>query len=176
MYGRATVDNYHAWMCDLMGIDLPEYRNYQLLLDKLDRREFYFSNYLDKNRELDGHFLRDEYMDACGYRAGREGTSSVLEVLVALSIRIETEITGDLGNDHVERWFWVMIKNLGLDIYTDSNYEPDEVDDILDIWLDRKYKKNGKGSIFLTTKTDIDFREIDIWYQMQLYLDENWQY
>ena len=178
MHVRSIVSDYHDWMCDLMCMNLPEHRNYQLLMHDLDCKPFIFFHPLDKNRELDGHFLRDDYFKETGcdpYELDRRPIS-VLEALVALSIRIETEITGDLGNDHIEKWFWVMIKNLGLDFYSDDNYDPGEVDRILDIWLCRKFKSNGHGGVFPLKKVTQDQRDIDIWYQMQLYLDENWQY
>ena len=178
MLTKSLIDDYHDWMCDLMCMDLPMHRNYQLLMQDLDCKEFIFSHPLDKNRDLDGYFLRKEYLSCNGYSEQEvwEGPRSVLEVLVALSIRMETEITGDLGNDHIEKWFWVMIKNLGLDYFTDDNYDHREVDRILDIWLQRRYKSNGKNGIFPLKKSTMDQRDIDIWYQMQLYLDENWEY
>ena len=178
MIMRSITYDYHDWMCNLMNTNLPAHRNYQLLLRDLDNKPFIVVHPLDKNRELDGHFLREDYLAEMGRdpRDIWEDTSSVLEVLVSMSIRIETEITGELGNDHIEKWFWVMIKNLGLDFYTDDNYNSREVDNILDIWLCRKFKSNGHGSIFPLKKVTQDQRDLDIWYQMQLYLNENWQF
>ena len=178
MLVRDLIEDYHDWMCDLMRINLPEHRKYGRLLHELDCKEFIFSHPLDKNRDLDGYLLREEFLFDNGYDQKDiwDGPRSVLEVLVALSKRIETEITGDLGNDKIERWFWVMIKNLGLDIYTDDNYDQEEVNRILDVWLQRRFKSNGKGGLFPLKKTTQDQRDIDIWYQMQLYLDEEWTF
>ena len=179
MLVRTIMDEYHEWMCDLMRINLPEHRRYRRLLRQLDDKEFIFSNYLDKNRDLDGYFLREEFLFDHGYDVRRdiwEGPRSCLEVLVALSKRIETEITGELGNDHIERWFWVMLENLGLLRYAEGRYDSEKVDEILDVWLCRKFESNGHGSIFPLEKVTLDQREIDIWYQMQLYLDEKWEY
>ena len=58
----------------------------------------------------------------------------VLEVLVALSRRIEIEIMGEPGNDHIEKWFWIMLSNLGV-MVRDDRYDPKNIDKKLDILL-----------------------------------------
>ena len=157
------MDNYHEWLCDIVRIDLPEHRRYRHLLADLDRKEFTYIHPMDKNRVSDGLELRSEFEDR--FLATVDGPVSCLEVLIALSRRIEIEIMGEPGNDHYEKWFWIMIKNLELDEFTDDNYDQGFVNEKLDIWLRRKFKSNGKGSIFPTYKTGNDQRDIDIWYQ-----------
>ena len=166
------MDDYHVWLCDILRADLPEHRRYKRLLRDLDEKEFICVHPLDKNRLADGLELRYEYIDR--YGVDISGPVSCLEVLTALSRRIEIEIMGEPGNDRYERWFWIMIRNLELDEFTDDNYDQGFVDEKLEIWLQRRFKKNGKGSIFPTYKTDIDQRDIDIWYQMQGFLMENY--
>lgn len=172
------LNEYHNWMLDKMQANLPEHRNYDLLLKQLDSIPFIVIHPLDENRNIDGKILREEFLEEEGISHNHiwHDDSSVLEVLVALSMRIETEITGEPGNDHLDRWFWVMIHNLGLDYYRNNMYDPDKINEIIDIWLKRKYKSNGKNGVFPLQKTDIDQREIDIWYQMQLYLTENYRF
>ena len=166
------MDRYHNWLLRFVKADLPEHRRYLKLLDFLDEKPFRYVILMDKNREADGYELRCEYIDETGDIIG--GPVSCLEVLCALSRRIELEIMGEPGNDCYEKWFWVMIKNLELDEYTNDNFDQGFVDEKIETWLQRKFKTNGKGSIFPTYKTDIDQRGVDMWYQMQGYLMENY--
>ena len=129
---------------------------------------------MDENRAIDAVSLRQEFLFDSGYSTKIDlwdDKSNVLEVLLAFSRRIEIEIMGTPGDDHLERWFWEMIGNLGLleaGIYDDKS----KIDKILEIWMDRKFSKQGKGNIFLTHKTDTDLREVEFWWQMQRYMSE----
>lgn len=171
------VEDYHEWLLDLMRIDLPEHRNYLELMHDLDLKEFTWINPMDENRDIDAFDLRKEYFFDNGMDVSDVWISprSCLEVLVAFSRRIEIEVMGEPGDDHIERWFWIMISNLGLDKYTDDRYDSKKVNEILDIWLSRRYKINGKNGIFPLKKVTSDQRQIDLWYQMQAYLMENYK-
>lgn len=147
---QEIVEDYHFWLCDLMRVDLPEHRNYTKLLRDLDLKEFIWLHPMDENRDIDAFDLRKEFFFDNGYDVSDvfTGPRSCLEVLVAFSRRIEIEIMGEPGNDHIERWFWIMISNLGLDEFDDDHYNHGLVEHILDVWLTRKYKSNGKNGIF----------------------------
>ena len=64
-----------------------------------------------------------------------------------------------------------MIVSLGLSGMTDSNYNADYVDMVLDRFMDREYSSDGNGSLFYVPGTKKDFRNIEIWYQMCEYLN-----
>lgn len=123
---------------------------------------------MDENRAIDGLDLRKEYFG----RVFETEKVSVLEVLLAFSRRIETEIMSyDPEKDKPYRWFWVMLCNLGL--LDDEICENEKkIDRILEIWMSRKFSKRGKGNIFLTHKTDTDLRTVEFWWQMQRYMSE----
>ena len=175
---KNLLSGYHDWMLDKIEANLPEHRKYKSLLSQMDDLPFIVVDIRDENRALDGKILRLEFLEDEGldesYLWREEPT--ILEVLVALSIRIEREITGEVGNDHLDRWFWIMISNLGLDKFDDEAYDKKKVTKILDNFVNRKYERNGKFCLFPLKKTDIDEKGIDLWYQMQLYLAENWEY
>lgn len=171
-------DDYYEWLLEQIKFNLPEHRKYGKLIDELNRREFTWTIMMDENRDMDGKYLRVDYLQDTGRDEDLawNDPSSVLEVLVAFSRRIEIEITGTPGEDDLSRWFWVMIKNLGLLKFDDERFNRKSVNEILDIWLERRFKKDGSGSIFLTRKNDIDMRGVQMWYQMQYFLDENWSF
>lgn len=174
------VNEYNYWILDLMEANLPEHRKYSKLLEELSYIEYKWCIPLDENRDIDAVDLRKEYlaeknMDFISLReAFCAYPRSVLEVMAALSRRIEIEITGEPGNDHVERWFWDMIDNLCLLEFDDLHFNRRLVDKKIDIWLSREFNWDGKFSAFPLKNCQIDQRKIDIYYQMQLYLAENY--
>ena len=168
--------NYGDWLLDLVGF---KNRNYDLLMAEL--HNFAFESYVifDDNRARDGLALRDDFVygediyESYLYEL-REHPCGVLEVLVALAIRIETEYIGDPKEEHPELIFWEMIQNLGLSRYSNRRFNAGAIYDILDTWIERRFSSNGEGSIFPLKMTKRDQRKIQIWDQMNEYLLENY--
>lgn len=75
----------------------------------------------------------------------------------------------DIG-DRTGQWFWNMIVNLGLGNMSDDNFNKQYVKKIIKNFLDRHYEKNGKGGLFMIEAPSKDMRDIEIWYQMCMYL------
>jgi hypothetical protein len=140
--------------------------SYRKLLRHLHGIEFIFSIPKDANRAADGQDLR--------YRFGFHypGPCSVLEMMVALALRCEETIMDDprYGN-RTSQWFWGMIVNLGLGSMVDERYDEDYVDERIDIFLKRKYKRNGEGGLFHIRNCEYDLRKVEIWTQLLWYLD-----
>lgn len=171
---------YFDWMCQLVcnrryigGL------SYQKLLRFLHNIEFNYTIEMDGNREEDGIDLRYRF----GYENSYEHAMissyldnrpcSVLEMMIALSIRCEEHIMDDpdIGN-RTGQWFWDMIENLGLREMTDARYSEDYAEDVIQRFLDRRYKRNGEGGLFTVKHCRRDLRIVEIWYQMCWYLDE----
>lgn len=162
--------NYFEYLCSMARLSLPRYRKYRGLLRHLYSVQFRFIHPMDENRVFDALDLRKEYFNTDNVG----GNASVLEVLLAFSRRIETEIMSeDPDKDRIERWFWVMLDNLGL-LKTGIYDSEEEINKILDIWMDRTYTKKGHGNIFSTSKSDTDLRDVELWWQMQRYLVEKY--
>lgn len=131
---------------------------------------------LDENRAKDGKELRNQFADETGCDI-RElyGPCTFLEFLIALSDRVS--YWSD-NNEGVMEWFWRLCDNAGLQGYTDavytcsdqSNYE---VDGILRTIIYRTYKPNGDGGLFPLRNPKQDQRRVEIWYQMNAYLQED---
>lgn len=134
---------------------------------RLYTKDYYWALTMDENRSEDGKNLRVRFGEKI------EGACSVLEMLIALSLRWYTEIVSDDGSeDGFERYFWILIGNLGLKKYTDKKYDPEKVEYILMNFLDRTYDFNGKGGLFPLKNCDSDQRKVEIWYQLQNYAIE----
>ena len=170
---------YFEWLCSFVKPFVLD-RSYRFLMLHLFRTDFYAVIPMDENRASDGIELR--------YRFGREKRirmsdiadvldvkdCSVLEMMVALSLRCEEQIVDepDVG-DRTRKLFWSMINNLGLNRMDDESYDSFEVEDRLDIFLNREYKPDGTGGLFKLRRTRHDLRNVEIWYQMMWYLSEN---
>ena len=171
---------YFNWLCSKVRADRdPEYMHYSCLLNDLFNQEYRwdFAIESDANRADDGINLRLLYSQETGDRLdwiNRKTSCTILEMLIAMSIRIEMDIMGDPGEDRPERWFWEMLGNLGLMIMTDDNYDPNYVTDIIWRWMARQYSKNGSGGLFPLRKPTSDQRSIPIWDQMGAYLVERY--
>lgn len=172
---RGNIQNeYFDWMYNLVNCK----PRYQRLLHRLDDIPFTYSIPMDGNRAEDGVDLRYRFGGECGYddrtiaRFLDDRDCSVLEMMVALALRCEEHImcNPDIG-DQTGRWFWNMIESLGLIDMTDRRFNIYYVDTIIDMFLDRSYKRNGKGGLFTVENCDLDLRSVEIWYQMCWYLD-----
>ena len=95
-------------------------------------------------------------------------------MLIALAQRLEFETALSKWEKSTAQWFWVLINNLGLDTFTDENFDMEAVQEKVQIFLDRKYEKNGEGGLFPLKNPKEDQRRIEIWYQMSAYLFENY--
>lgn len=144
---------------------------------RLHETEFVFTIPMDDNRAVDGIDLRYRFGDECSFPGPMiaslldDSPCSVLEMMVALAVRCEEHIMDDpdIGN-RTGKWFWGMIRNLGLDGMNDFRFDCRYVDDVLYRLLERRYGRNGDGGLF-TVNNGRDMRQTDIWYQMNYYLD-----
>lgn len=173
---KTLQEEYHEFLLDIIGFDLPEHRKYMRLIEDLNDKEFFWVHPMDENRDIDALYLRKEYLVETGRDISLvwDTPRSCFEVLVTFSRRIEIEITGEPGNDDLGRWFWIMLKNLDI-LYSDDHYDHGLVQFKLDVWLTRKYQEDGKGGIFPLKNAINDQTKTDMWYQMQGYLNENFE-
>jgi hypothetical protein len=144
----------------------------------LHETEFVYLLDMDKNRAGDGIDLRYRFCYENGYAPDAvdrelEGQpSSVLEMLVALSIRCEEQIMDDpdAGN-RTERWFWEMVDSLGLSSLQDGRFNRNFAESVITRFLRREYEPDGRGGLFTIEGCSHDLRTVEIWYQMMWHLD-----
>lgn len=80
----------------------------------------------------------------------------------------------DDGN-RTGKWFFDMLKSLGLTMMDDSRFDRLTTMDILIRFMRRDYEESGQGGLFTLRYPKFDMRNIEIWYQMMAYLEENEQ-
>lgn len=157
---------------------LEKFTRYANLFAILHNIEFTYVIERDENRADAGIELRDDYeIPDCYIEFEDEffdQNCSVLEMLLALSIRVDDEFIGDPAEEHPEVFFMEMIKNLGLDKFIGNQYREDDVIKIIDRWLDRKFDSDGRGSPFPVRYSHRDQRGVEIWDQMNAYISEHY--
>lgn len=184
---------YFNWLLVQVCLDYISGRSYFVLAKLLHRYEFYWTNELDENRAKDGIRLRHIWHDSIndeaaslgvaslvGVESALSGPCSVLEMLVALAIRIETDIMQeDTAGNRVRLWFWKMLGNLGIAQFDDDHLTGDmeaTVREAVTRMMERKYDQDGLGGalFWLRTPNHPDMRGLDIWWQAQLWLAEEY--
>ena len=177
--GNGRDIEYFEWLCKQIN-SLRE--PYYFLLRQLYSKEFYALIPNDDNRGEDGKEFRKLYALQKGIAdiSGTiyEGPCTVLEMLVAIANRLGLILEDSGEEEDRSRWFFRLLDHLGLLDFTDDNYIENSdsatlIDEILNRLIDRTYSADGYGGLFPLRNPDRDQREVEIWYQMQAWLNEN---
>ena len=174
------VKDYILWLSNIVDISSKDDEGgYYFLIKALYKKEFYWVNDMDENRSDEGKELRVIFSDECGFDCIPDeinGACSVLEMMIGLAKRWNQEVSESDNEDNSDLYFWTMIKNLGLEGCTDDKFDQELVREKLDILLDRDYSDDGKGSLFPLKKSKESQKNIELWYQLQNYLIENYDF
>lgn len=173
-------DRYLHWMYRLVNNDKYAKRNaHHKLFRYLHSVEFTYTMDMDGNRYEDGIGLRyrfalDEGIDDSIVATYLDDEPcSVLEMMIALALRCEENIMDDPAmGTRIGQWFWTMVTSLGLGQMTDSRFNQRYAEQVVAIFLNRDYDYNGRGGLFTVEHPQRDMRDVEIWYQMNWYLNE----
>jgi hypothetical protein len=158
--------DYFEWL--VSQIDIRGNRTYFGMLERLHNTEFVWTVPNDDNRVQDGLDLRDEFLE--GKKGGLENRgASVLEVLIGLSRRVAFTAGGEPPG-----WAWQLLKNLRLNKCSDpfTTQKANRVEEILEALIWRTYQINGEGGFFPLEWAKDDQTKVEIWYQMNAYVNE----
>lgn len=155
-------EEYFEWMLSKINCrKFPVKKYYKLLLYL---NEFNFKTVIknDINRVSDAYEMRETFKESdlwdAEYIPDKPWPVSVLEVLFAMSCRIEDDVMADeeKGN-RTSEWFWEMICNLGLNTAKESDWY-----NILNNFLSRKISCFEKPDD-ISTKA---WNKKELWNQM----------
>ena len=167
--------DYFGWLCMIGMPDERKRSRYIFLLKLLMNTEFRWILPRDENRSEDGLELRSIFEDETGEGCYYDGPCSVLEMLIALSIRCDQELMYDPEDENrADRWFWMMLENLDLTKFVDKSFDEKAVLWILSQWMDRNYSQSGCFCLFPIPKIATKFRRMELWNQLNWYL--NWRF
>ena len=165
---------YFDWLCDIVcGKRFSKNISYKRLLACLHSIEFRVVIPNDINRAKDGVDMRRRYYLTYGRIVDDGSPCTVLEMMVALTVRCEENIMDNPSfGDRTGQWFWSMINTLGLSDMIDNRFDEEFVREKIDIFLNREYEPNGQGGLFKLRHCRRDLRKVEIWYQLCWYLDQ----
>lgn len=165
---------YFQWLYEQVA-DPEQDLTFWNVLRVLFTTEFVWIVPNDENRIADGKELRENFIKARRIRLRREDRNwinlgcSMLELMVGLANRLE--FLADKGTAHY--WFWVLMGNIGLSEFDDAHEVPeDDVQDVLEMVIQRYYESNGHGGLFPLERPREDQREVELWYQLSEYVTE----
>lgn len=176
------LNDYEEHLMEIVEDKGHPMADYSLLIECLFRIPFESFHPMDNNRISDAKSMREEIISN-EYRTSRIDATvvsdryiSVLEVLIALARRMENDILCDPMEeiDHTSDHFWVFLRNLDIEKYSNDNYKELNIRDKVEKWVRREYGKDGFGSIFPMKKPRNDMRKIEIWDQLGDYVMENY--
>lgn len=174
---------YFKWLCSIAFPDESIRNNYLNVLNVLYHTPFEYVLLMDENRKKDGIDLRYHFSYACKipFDIVKENfdnnNCSVLEMMTALSKRCEEDVMSDISyGDRTHEWFAMMFNNLNLYLYTNELWNINsfsEVKNILYKFMYRDYNSDGtNGNLFICHNSNYDFRNIQIWDQMYICMNE----
>ena len=174
-------EQYYDWLYKIVcGEWEPRNLSFHRLLMFLYNRDYTPACEMDISRVTDGRNLRYRFATENDIPYAKIDSEfqgvpcSMLEMMVALAIRIEEHIMEDSSaGNRVGQWFWNMVVSLGLAAMDDQRFNEDRADFIINRFMDRGYQPNGAGGLFTLSYPTEDMRQLDIWYQLMAYLNEN---
>ena len=133
-------ERYFRWLLKFIGNGFCRKNSYFELLKYLFNVEYYWYIPMDENRAVDGVDLRHRFVTECDEDLEASytllsGPANVLEVLVALSIKMEYIVRGSIELSKSGQWFWGMIKSLGIFDCYDGCFDEEEVEYFLGEWF-----------------------------------------
>lgn len=147
---------------------------FDTLFKTLHNLEFVWLLPGDDNRAEDGKELRREFLIMGEFPDNVEWRTqvpcSVFEMFVGFSKRAENS-TSTKAKD----WFWEFLTNLNLSEANDaSGIQPEEIEEVIEMFMWRRYPPNGDGGLFPIASPTRDQTELEIWDQFCDYLvDQN---
>lgn len=105
---------------------------------------------------------------------------TMLELVVVLVRRIQFETMDGDHEASMQKWFFELMDNCGLNVLDDEQWEEDperaeeETERILETLIFRKYGWDGEGGMFPLMYCQCDQRKTELLTQMNYYIEENY--
>lgn len=185
--------SYFQWLCEMVHADSME-KSYYILCGELFKYPFRVKAKMDINRNNDGLELAKDFFSEneeayneyyLYYNPNtdllKRECCSMLELFISIAKHMNDELMTEDSSDKTHKYFWEIIKNLELDEFDDERFGEEtsvstvQIRDILVNLNERRYKKDGSGGMFPLKCPEKDQRKIEIWYQMQAYINEKYK-
>jgi hypothetical protein len=176
----SLTNRYFDWLCEKVNPSRPATDiSWDRLLAQMFNTDFFWSIPNDDNRAFDGKVLRDQFAYEEGLQRYSEiirDECSLLEMLIALAERCDVDIMAiqQPTERQAGHWFWIFLENCGVLEYDDRHYDATMVEVIFSQVMRRNYLYNGVGGFFPLQIASEDQREVELWYQMNEWLEEKY--
>lgn len=169
-----SVNRYNRWLRGLVYKPGP---SHDILLDIAWVTHYEYSVPNDDNRAQDGLMLRARFEYETSLKLPHLGECRILEFLIALAIRLNESVYNHKEPNQEGYWFWMLMAHLELekcDDWYDFTLIHGEIQDVFMRLNMREYDYDGgNGGLFPLNNPIQDQRDVEIWYQMMAYLQEN---
>ncbi len=166
---ETSMNQYYHYLCDVLDLTDGERDLFSLLF------EYKFVALIphDDNRAADGERYRESFMDETGTDVSPYlpfHSCTLFEMLVGLCVRLEFETAQSRWEKTPREWFLILMDNLGIK----EGCTNSEIRMRVTTFISRHYKSNGDGGLFPLKNPEKDQRRIEIWWQMNAYVMENY--
>lgn len=172
-------ESYLGWLESIGGAYNADFdKHYNCLFSALHQIPFSVVIDRDNNRLCDAKNLREAFKEDTRYAvydAIDDMPISFLEILISLALRMEFIISASEDINETPKWVWLLLFNLQLEIFDDSIWDDNvelEVIFIAQRVMDRTYDFYGNGGFFPLKDSKDDQRNVELWYQLNAYLNE----
>lgn len=163
--------SYFDWLSMLLFPDGYERLDYSELLFALYDTEFYWTISRDKNRAEDGLLLRDEYENETGECVDIDCGCTLFEFFIGIGRRCSEELMYDSRKNQRDTfWATFFMGRIFLMEMTNDRFDRDQFDYIVNRFMGRKYSPNGDFCPFFCPIKNVDFRRLELIYQLNYYL------
>lgn len=172
---RDILSAYRLWLNNKVANDISG--AYGQLLAILWRTDFIADETYktDVNRMESAKSLRDEFassidIDNKEYLKLKDMKVRLIEVMISLAQSINSIISID---DDIPRYFWNMVVSMEMQKLDDSNFNASSAQKHIDILLEHKYRRNGRGGLFFIKDADPSYNApmLDIWTQAMAWIN-----
>lgn len=184
-YGRLTTE-YLCYLMNRAHIDAEGRNGYLSLSRTLMGCSFFPILDMDENRCYECRELREDFADEYDEEEagdildglyGEYGT--MMELMVVMAEKMKYDLDDSEYEAGTGKWFREMLQNCGLLMCVNERYEQDEgyeneVKDVLDTIIYRKYGWDGEGGLFPVRCPKHDQRYAELVVQMNDYIEENY--
>jgi hypothetical protein len=163
---------YFEWLISQIEFPRNFRKTYDGLLSRLYETEFIWIIPGDDNRVQDARDLRLDFKrhfigDFSHVRFPEY--ISMLEIMIVVSRMLEFVAGGEAPG-----WVWRLIDNLRLNHFYDplTDGKIQKIDEILERLIWRTYERNGHGGFFPLLFPKENQTKVEIWYQLNAYVNE----
>jgi hypothetical protein len=171
-----AVSGYFSFLCRMTNV-WNEATHHELF-NYLFTIEFTHFVPNDENRAEDILDFRRSYAERSGFEDNSlfDFPPTFFELIVILAVRMDDILCEDPQVSRVPELVSSLLVNLGLNDFGDDTFPSRRGMEIVraatDRVLNRTYAPSGRGGLFPLSRAREDQREVELWYQMQAYLQE----